>query len=337
MTKLYVHSSRSEWGNAQLISEADGKRTYMFSDGKQRTFPASHWNLMLPATADAREGDPAPSTSGGGDLRALRTHTRLVGDASTMERYASSVAEEPAEGTRGNHGYYLARDAITGFLVGEGARFGEGLARAVELLEQSHAAGERSGETPALTAARNLEILAVAHWLRGDAARATERFRDSAIATTEYFHAEPKERRTAAGMLVLRWMAAGEPQRGLDAINATKVARPRTDGEDVKKGHQDRHYDAFARTMMGLAESVVGSAAVPAIHKKSMKALTTELAKNIARDDYSFVEIPQHVVWMKVFGGDLLKIDDPERVLLGLYSLAPTVKQPAGVASRLEA
>ena len=62
MTTLYKHSSRPEWEMAQLIAEEGGKRTFVFSDGKARIIPASHWHLMQPVGADAA-GDTVPAAS----------------------------------------------------------------------------------------------------------------------------------------------------------------------------------------------------------------------------------------------------------------------------------
>ena len=61
------------------------------------------------------------------------------------------------------------------------------------------------------------------------------------------------------------------------------------------------------------------------------------VARALSRDDYSFVTIPEHAVWMKVFAGDVLGIGDPELALASLYLLMPTVKKPAAVARRLAA
>jgi hypothetical protein len=53
MTTLYKHKTRPEWGAGQLIAEANGKRTFLFPDRTQRTFPESHWNLMEPVGGEA--------------------------------------------------------------------------------------------------------------------------------------------------------------------------------------------------------------------------------------------------------------------------------------------
>ena len=208
MTTLYKHSSRPEWGAAQLVAEEGGKRTFVFTDGRSRTFPASHWNLMQPVGAGAA-GDAVPAASStpgtpdAKDLRALHLQTRLLGDPVTSEIHAKAIAEQPRAGTYANTGY------------------------------------------------------------------------------------------------------------------------------------QDRYYDTYGRTLAALAEDLVKGAPGRAVHERAMKYLTRELAKNLSRDDYSFVSLPEHAVWMKVFAGDVLGIGDPELALAGLYLLVPTVKQPAAVARRL--
>ncbi len=340
MTTLYKHSSRPEWGMAQLVAEGAGKRTFSFTDGRERTFPASHWNLMQPVDA-APAGDAAPAASAtpgasdANDMRALRLQTRLIADPFTTERYARSIAEQPQAGMFANAGYHLMREVLSGWLVGERELFAAGLVRAIELLEHGRRVEEQYGDSPAFHAASHAEALALAYWLSGDLARANELFCAAAIAETEYFDAEPGGRRTTEGSLLLRWMAAGDPQRGLDTARGVKIARPRAHPEDVKLGYQNRYYDALGRTLAALAEDLVKGASKRAVHERAMKYLTRELAKELARNDYSFYRFPEHAVWMKVFVGDVLGVGDPELALASLYLLMPTVKQPAAIARRL--
>ena len=132
-------------------------------------------------------------------------------------------------------------------------------------------------------------------------------------------------------------MAAGEPQRGLDAARGVEIPRPRAHPEDWKTARQDRHYDTYGRTLTALAEDLVKGAPKRAVYENAMKYLARELAKELSRDDDSWVDIPQHAVWMKVFAGDVLGIDDPELALASIYRLMPTVKQPPAIARRLAA
>jgi hypothetical protein len=133
---------------AQLVAERDGKRIYSFSDGRERTFPVSHWSLMVPVGAGPAE-DTAPDVSAtpgapdASDMRALRLQTRLLGDPFTTERYAMSVAEQPRAGMFGNSGYHLMREVLSGWVVGERERLAPGLARAIELLEHARRVEEQ--------------------------------------------------------------------------------------------------------------------------------------------------------------------------------------------------
>src|SRR5687767_7507599 len=122
MTMLYKHSSRPEWGMAQLISEAGGKRTFLFWDGKQRTFGEAHWSLMQPVGAGAADAAvPAaistPEEPDANDMRALRLQTRILGDAVTARIYKNAIAEQPAAGMYGNTGYNIMSDVLEGWLV----------------------------------------------------------------------------------------------------------------------------------------------------------------------------------------------------------------------------
>jgi hypothetical protein len=342
MTTLYKHSSRPEWGMAQLLAERDGKRVYSFSDGRERTFPVSHWSLMVPVGAGPAEDTAPPVSSPPGapdanDMRALRLQTRLLGDAFTTERYARSVAEQPREGMFGNSGYHLMNEVMSGWLVGEREHFAAGLARAIELLEHGRRVGEQYGNSPAFYAALHAEALALAYWLSGDLVRMKELFHAAALAETEYFDGDPKGRRTTEGSLLLRWMAAGDPQRGLEVARAVKIARPRAHPEDPKTGYQHRYYDTLGRTLTALAEDLVKGAPGRAVYARAMKYLSRELAKELSRRDYGFFDFPEHAVWMKVFTGDVLGVGDPETALASLYLLMPTVKQPAAIARRLAA
>jgi hypothetical protein len=341
MTTLYQHVSRPEWGKAQLIEEAGDKRTFLFWDVTKRTFCTSHWTMMEPVETGSSESDIAirvahQTVSEGTDFRALRLQTRLLGDAVTSDMYAKAITEEPREGMYANTGHNIMRDVLEGWLVGEWEHVAIGLSRAISFLEHARLVGERwGGDGYLFYAALHAEKLALAYWLRGDAVRANESFLASAIVATKHFESEPKERRTALGSLMLRWMAAGDPQRGLDIANNTDIAKPRAHPEDLKTGRQNRYYDANGRTLKTLAEDMVQGKPKRQIYDRAMKYVKKEIQVNLTRNDYSMVDFPEHAVWMKVFAGDVLGISDPKIAIASLYLLMPTVKQPPAIAQCL--
>ena len=149
---------------AQLIAEADGKRTFLFWNGTQRTFPESHWKLMQPVGGGAVEAaapaaSATPRAPDATDLRALQMQTRILGDTVTSGLFAKAIAEQPDAGMVGNTGYHLVRDVLQGWLVGERDHVAKGLARAIELLEHARSVGERFGDPSVFYAARQAEAL----------------------------------------------------------------------------------------------------------------------------------------------------------------------------------
>jgi hypothetical protein len=343
MTKLFKHASRPEWGMAQLIREDRDKRTFLFWDGQQRTFGTSHWNLM--ELADAGTGENVPATtstaatpSEGTDVRALRMQTRILGDAVTKNLFEKAIAEQPADGTYGNTGNNLMRDVLEAWFVGEYEHVARGLVRAIEYIEHARRVGERwGGESHLFYTASHIESLALAYWLQGDVVRAKETFLAAAMTATEYFESDAKGRRTDLGSLLLRWLAAGDPQRGLTIAGSIDIPKPRAHPEDLKEGRQNRYYDAYGRTIKTLAEDVIQGKPKRAVYDRAMKYVKKEIQENLSRNDYGMVALPAHAVWMKVFAGDVLGIGDPKLAIASLYLLMPTVKPPPAIAQLLAA
>jgi hypothetical protein len=342
MTTLYSHTSRPDWGTAQLIREEDGKRTFLFWNGQQRTFGKLHWALMVPVDAGVAENTtkttPTPTVlpgSEGTDLRALRLQTRILGNPITKKHYEEAISNVPREGMYGNTGYHLMRDVLEAWIVGEYEFGAPGLSKAIEYLEHSRAVGERWGDAYVFHQSLHAEVLGLAHWLQGNPKQSQEAFVAAAEAETVYFESAAKVRRSTLGSLYLRWMAAGNPQRGLDVASSVPIPRPRAHIEDVKEGFWNRYYDALGRTLKSLAEELLKGKNKRALYDKAMKYLATELKHNLSRNDYSLVDFPQHAMWMKVFATDVLGINDPKLALAQLYLLMPTVKRPPEIAQRL--
>lgn len=341
MTTLYKHASRPDWGMAQLIKEDGEKRTYLFRNGEQRTFGTSHWKLMEPVGTGAAENPPAivsspPTSSEGTDVRALRMQTRILVDSVTSDLYTKAITEEPREGTYANTGRNLVRDVIEGWIVGEWDHVALGLSRAITFLEHARQVGERwGGDSYLFYAAEHAESLALAYWLQGDVVRANETFLAAAMTATEYFESDAKARRTALGSLLLRWIAAGDPQRGLNVATSHDIPRPRAHREDIKAGYQNRYYDAYGRTLTKLAEELVQGKNKRAVYDRAMKYVAKEIHEDMSRADYNMVSVPEHIVWMKAFAGDVRGISDPKLAIASLYLLIPTVKRPPAIAQCL--
>lgn len=343
MTLLYSHKSRPEWGTAQLVREEDGKRTFLFLNRQQRTFGKAHWDLMVPVDggvpekldSDAAAPTPAPEET---DMRALSLQTRILGDRVTKNLYEAAVANTPKEGFFGNTGRNLMRDVLEAWLVGEYEFAAPGLAKAIEYLEHGLRVEEEwGGDTFRFYRALHAESLGLAHWLNGNAEASQKAFVIAAENGTIYFESREKERRTEVGSMLLRWLAAGDPQRGLDVANSLPIAKPRAHPEDYKTGLQNKYYDGYGRILKALAEDKVGGKPARAIHDKAMKYLAKEIKENLTRNDYAFVENPDHIVWMKVFPGDLMGERDPKVVMARIYTLAPSVRRPAVIATCLAA
>lgn len=338
MTTLYSHTSRPDWGTAQLIREEEGKRTFLFWNGQQRTFGKAHWALMVPVDAGVIETPakppPPPPPAEGSDLRALRLQTRILGDPVTRSIYEESIAKKPDEGCYGNTGYNLVRDVLEAWLVGEYEFAARGLSRAIECGEHARAVEERWGDAHLFYRSLQLTALGLAHWLNGDSTRSKETLVAAAEASTGYFESDAKGRRTHLGSLLLGWMAAGDPQRGLDVASSVPIPKPRAHPEDIKLARQNRYYDARGRTLKTLAEDMVQGKPQRAIYDRAMKYLTTEIKAELRRDYWLF-DMPEHALWMKVFASDVLGISDPTLALAQLYLLVPSVRRPAAIAELL--
>lgn len=330
---LYKHKSRPEWGTAQLISEANGKRTFLFTDRTQRSFLQTHWGFMIPIDgAEAAPSVPAaPGPPGATDMRALAKHGAYVDGSAVTD---SLLNETPPAGQYGNTGYWLLREVLGGWIVGAREQVTPALTRVIELIEHGRAAGERWGNS-VFHIAQQAEALALAYWLRGEHDKADATFLAAAVASQEHFDTNPKERRTHAGNLLLRFIAAREPQRGLDALHAVKIPKPRADPEDLKTQRQNRYWDSYGKTMETLAEELIKGAPKRAIYDKVMKYVAAEIGKELERNDYGFVDVPRHIVLVKAFAGDLMGVADPELAIAMLYLLAPTVRQPPRIAALL--
>jgi len=277
-----------------------------------------------------------PPASEATDLRALRLQTRILGDPVTKNLYEEAITQDPREGSYGGTAYHLVNAVLEAWFVGEYEFGSRGLSRAIEYLEHSRAVGEHWGDNFFIQALQ-AEALGLAHWLAGNPTQSKEAFIISAEAATKYFESDAKARRTAVGSLYLRWIAAGNPQRGLDVASSVPIAKPRAHPEDLKEARQHRYYDAYGRTLKTLAEDLVQGKPKRTIHGKAMKYMAKEIRENLSRNTYSSVEFPEHAVWMKVFAGDVLGINDPKLAIAQLYLLMPTVRQPPVIAQCLAA
>lgn len=337
MTLLFSHKSRPDWGTAQLIREDDGKRTFLFWNGQQRTFAKAQWNLLVAVDAGvstkSEELPAVPPAADESDLRALSLQTRILGDPVTKNLYEQNIRNTPNEGAFGNTGRNLMRDVLEAWVVGEYEFASRGLARAIEFLEHSRRVEEVwGGEAFLFYRALHEEALALAYWLNGNPEGAKEAFLAAAISGKKNFESRENQRRTEVGSLLLRWMAAGDAQRGLDIANSLPIPKPKAHPEDIKTGRQNKYYDAFARINETLAKQLVTGKSARTVHDQAMRYLGKEIQENLSRNDYAFVDIPMHIVWMKVFLGDVMGVGDPKVVIARLYKLAPSVRRPQVIA-----
>lgn len=341
MTTLYSHSARPDWGTAQLIKQEGEKRAFLFWNGEVRTFGKSHWHLMVPVEGTVVDPPTKATqitllTPDEKDLRALRLQSRILGDSVTKKLYDEAVTNTPKEGFFGNTGRNIVRDVLEAWLVGEYELVAPGLARAIEFLEHGLKVEERwGGDSYLFYRALHAQSLGLAHWLAGNGPQSQKAFLASADAEVANFEANEKQRRTELGSLHLTCIAAGNPQRGLDVAAALSIPKPRAHPEDFKTQRQNRYYDAYGRTLKTLAEDLVQGKQKRVVHDKAMKCVAKELAENMSRADYLFVDIPRHIVWMKIFACDLLGIKDPKITIARLYLLAPSVRRPASIAQHL--
>lgn len=340
MTLLYSHKSRADWGTAQLVREEDGKRTFLFWNGQQRTFGKAHWDLMVhvdggvPEKPDFKSPEPPPAPEET-DMRALSMQTRILGDQVTKNLYEAAITNTPEDGCFGNTGRNLMRDVLEAWLVGEYEFAAPGLAKAIEYLEHGLRVQEEWGDPFVFYRAMHAEALALAHWLTGNDDASKAAFVVAAENGTKYFETNERDRRNFVGSMLLHWLAAGDPQRGLDVANSVPIPKPRAHPQDYKAGLQNKYYDGYGRMLVALAQDKVAGKPARAVHDKAMKYLTKEIQVNLSRDNYSFVDNPKHIVWMKVFLGDLLGERDPKVVIARIYGLVPSVRRPARIAALL--
>lgn len=76
----YRHVDKPEWGSAVIVWELDGKRGYLFEDGKTRVFKEGYYQLLIPMLLSAERGgalvERARGTSAARDSGTVRTTSR---------------------------------------------------------------------------------------------------------------------------------------------------------------------------------------------------------------------------------------------------------------------
>ena len=312
-TRLFHHVTRPEWGAALWVEESHDRRVFLYAD-QRRTVARSHWDRVAPI--DGGPLPPPPSYPGSDDL-ALTDQRRVLADPVDVGLYHRWIADPP------KRAHPLADEVLRRARVGEHGLATLGLSSALGHLESLRP------EDPS-ELARTFEYLAILRWLTGDREAGRRSFGDAADATAGYLSSKPS--RAAAGIvdLLLRRIAAGDPQRGLEESDRL-FALPDTDPSEYREVAYDQLVGRQHRAAKALAKGLVAGQPARDIERE----VASHLQRERARDSIAGWPVPW--IWQLIAATVVRGIEEPRRAMAHVYELLPELQRPLPIQAILAA